>query len=173
MVPNHALIILALLYCDDSFSKAMTIVNTAGWDTDCNSGNVGCLMGIKNGLAGLEDGPDWRGPVADRMYMPTAEAGRTVTDAVHEAQQVINMRCALDKAAPWQPKDGARYHFELPGAVQGFMPEDTIACRGTARVENVIGHSACGERSLAIHLTGLAEGRTTRVLTETLPTLTP
>ena len=75
MVPNHALIILALLYCDDTFSKAMTIVNTAGWDTDCNSGNVGCLMGIKNGLAGLEDGPDWRGPVADRIYMPTAEAG--------------------------------------------------------------------------------------------------
>jgi ADP-ribosylglycohydrolase len=173
MVPNHALIILALLYCDDSFSKAMTIVNTAGWDTDCNSGNVGCLLGIKNGLAGLEDGPDWRGPVADRMYIPTAESGRSVTDAVQEAQQVINIRHALDKAALWRPKNGARYHFELPGAVQSFMPEDTVACRGTARVENVIGHSACGERSLAIHLTGLAEGRTTRVLTETLPTLTP
>ena len=42
------------------------IVNTCGWDTDCNSGNVGCLLGIKNGLAGLDAGPDWRGPVADR-----------------------------------------------------------------------------------------------------------
>ncbi|MBC7257610.1 MAG: ADP-ribosylglycohydrolase family protein, partial [Chloroflexi bacterium] len=58
IVPNHALIIMALLYCDDSFSKALSIVNTAGWDTDCNSGNVGCIMGIKNGLAGLDDGPD-------------------------------------------------------------------------------------------------------------------
>ena len=29
-------------------------------------GNVGCLLGIRNGLAGLDAGPDWRGPVADR-----------------------------------------------------------------------------------------------------------
>jgi ADP-ribosylglycohydrolase len=34
MIPNHALIVLALLYCDDSFHQAMTIVNTAGWDTE-------------------------------------------------------------------------------------------------------------------------------------------
>ena len=42
MVPNHALIIMALLFGDDDFQKTMMIVNTAGWDTDCNSGNVGC-----------------------------------------------------------------------------------------------------------------------------------
>ncbi len=169
IVPNHALIILALLYCDDSFSKALTIVNTAGWDTDCNSGNVGCLMGIKNGLSGLDDGPDWRGPVADRMYVAAAEAGRTVTDAAHEAQQIINIRRVLDGATPWAPKAGARYHFELPGSVQGFVGDESIACRGVAYVENVRGHSACGERSLAIRLNGLADGRLARVLTETLP----
>ena len=53
----------------------MLIVNTAGWDTDCNSGNVGCLLGIKNGLAGIDAGPDWRAPVADRMYISTADGG--------------------------------------------------------------------------------------------------
>ena len=58
MVPNHALIVLALLYSEDDFQRALTIVNTAGWDTDCNSGNVGCIMGIKNGLAGIDAGPD-------------------------------------------------------------------------------------------------------------------
>ena len=84
MVPNHALIHLALLYGDDDFQKALMIVNTCGWDTDCNSGNVGCLMGIKNGLAGIEAGPDWRGPVADRLYLPTADGGRAITDAVRE-----------------------------------------------------------------------------------------
>lgn len=170
IVPNHALIILALLYCDDSFSRALGIVNTAGWDTDCNSANVGCLMGIKNGLAGINDGPDWRGPVGDRMYIPTAEAGRTVTDAVQEAQQVVNIWRALQGSAPWLPKGGARFHFELPGAVQGFSPENSILCRGTAQIENQPGHSACGKRSLAIQLQGLARGRLTRVMTETLPT---
>ncbi len=36
-VPNHALIIHALLHGDDDFRKSLIIVNTSGWDTDCNS----------------------------------------------------------------------------------------------------------------------------------------
>jgi hypothetical protein len=51
MVPNHALIILGLLYGEGDFQKSLMICNTAGWDTDCNSGNLGCLLGIRNGLA--------------------------------------------------------------------------------------------------------------------------
>ena len=58
MVPNHALIIHALLHGDDDFQKSLMIVNTCGWDTDCNSGNVGCLLGIKNGLPGIDAGSD-------------------------------------------------------------------------------------------------------------------
>ena len=46
IVPNHALIILSLLFGDDNFQKSLMIANTAGWDTDCNSGNVGCILGI-------------------------------------------------------------------------------------------------------------------------------
>jgi len=173
MVPNHALIILALLYCEDSFSKALTIVNTAGWDTDCNSGNVGCLMGLKNGLAGLDDGPDWREPVADRLYIPTADGGRATTDAVQVAYEVVNIGRALAGQERLKPKDGARFHFELPGALQGFQPEDTIECRGTTWVENVAGHSAAGSRSLAIHYHALSDGRYARVACETLPDYRP
>ena len=77
MVPNHGLIVLALLHGNDDFSETLKIINTSGWDTDCNSGNVGCLMGIKNGLAGidagLERGLDWRTPVADRIYVSSAD----------------------------------------------------------------------------------------------------
>src|SRR5258706_1553244 len=120
MVPNHALIILGLLYGDDDFQKSLMIANTAGWDTDCNSGNLGCLLGIKNGLAGIDAGPDWRGPVADRMYLPTAEGGRAITDAVAQTYEVVNIGRALAGAPPLAPKEGARFHFELPGAVQGF-----------------------------------------------------
>ena len=116
MVPNHALIIHALLHGDDDFQKSLMIVNTCGWDTDCNSGNVGCLLGIKNGLAGLETGPDWRGPVADRLYLPTADGGRAISDAVTESVHVVNIGRALAGEAPLQFKEGARFHFELPGA---------------------------------------------------------
>src|SRR5438552_12400146 len=167
MVPNHAVIIMALLYGEDDFQRALMIANTAGWDTDCNSGNVGCLMGIKNGLAGIEAGPDWRGPVADRMYLPTADGGRAITDAVRETYEVVSIGRALAGQPASLPKGGARYHFDLPGAVQGFQPEESPETRGTASVENVAGHSESGSYALAIRYHALAPGRAARVATAT------
>ena len=149
MVPNHALIILGFLYGEDDFQKSLMITNTCGWDTDCNSGNLGCLMGIKNGLAGINAGPDWRGPVADRLFVAAADGGRVISDAVIEAGHLINSGCALAGEAPLKPKGGARFHFEFLGSVQGFISDGGI-------VENVRGHSKLGNRSLAMISPGKA-----------------
>ncbi len=167
IVPNHGLIVLSLLWGEDDFQKTLMIVNTCGWDTDCNSGNVGCLMGIKNGLAGIEAGPDYRGPVADRMFLPTADGGRAITDALTEAYHIVNIGRALAGAPALAPKDGARFHFELPGAVQGWLPEDSVESRGTLTLENVAGHSLRGTRSLALRYHGVATGRPARAATAT------
>jgi ADP-ribosylglycohydrolase len=167
MVPNHALIIHALLHGEDDFQRSLMIVNTCGWDTDCNSGNVGCLLGIKNGLPAIDGGPDWRGPVADRMYLPTADGGRAITDAATEAYHIVNVGRALSGQEPVAPKDGARFHFELPGSVQGFQPDDDPTSRGVATVENLKGHSEAGSRSLALRYRHLAPGRVARVSTPT------
>jgi ADP-ribosylglycohydrolase len=167
MVPNHALIIHALLHGEDDFQRSLMIVNTCGWDTDCNSGNVGCLLGIKNGLAGIDVGPDWRGPVADRMYIPTADGGRAVTDAVTETYNIVNIGRALAGEKPVAPKDGARFHFELPDSVQGFQPDGDIDSKGTAKLENVEGHSERGQCSLAIRYEHIAPGRVARITTPT------
>lgn len=145
MVPNHALIILGLLYSDDDFQKALQVVSTAGWDTDCNAGNLGCLMGIKNGLDGLNGAPDWRGPVADRLFLPTAGGGRAITDAVIETYHIVNAGRALHHLPMVAPKNGARFHFELPGSVQGFR-----VISGSASLSNVFGHSKNGRRALAV-----------------------
>lgn len=169
IVPNHAVVIMALLYSDGDFGRAMTVVNTAGWDTDCNSGNVGCILGVANGLAGLDAGADWRGPVADRMVVPTADVGGTVTDAATAALRVASIGCDLAGLERPLMKQGARYHFELPGSVQGFLVDDDSICRGVASLENVTGHSALGTRSLAIKLQGLVQGRCARVRRETYP----
>jgi hypothetical protein len=104
------------------------------------------------------------------MYLPTADGGRAITDAVRETFEVVNIGRALVGEAALAPKQGARFHFELPGAVQGFQPEESAEVRGVAWVENVAGHSTAGERSLAIHYRGLAAGRAGRVAT---PTFTP
>jgi len=153
IVPNHGLIILGLLYGEDNFQKSMLVVNTSGWDTDCNAGNLGCLLGIKNGLAGLESGPDWRGPIANRLYLPCADGGRSITDAVAVTYDIVNVGRALAGEPPLTPKDGAQFHFSLPGSVQGFRPDQQD---GKVRVtlENVAGHSELGDRALALHYQG-------------------
>ncbi len=146
MIPNHALIVMSLLHGADDFGKSLMIVNTSGWDTDCNSGNVGCILGIKNGLDSISAGYDFRTPVADRLYLPTADGGSSITDAVQQTYTVVNLGRALAGQPPLQPKDGARFHFELPGAVQGFQ-----VAAGEGWLENVAGHSQSGTRSLALH----------------------
>jgi len=151
VVPNHALILLGLLYGEDDFQTSLMITNTSGWDTDCNSGNLGCLLGIKNGLAGIDTSKvDWRGPVADRLYLPSADGGRAISDAAREAVTIANLGRELANLPPQTPKSGARFHFELPGSVQGFQVEADPASPGRLRIENAAGHSRTGERCLAI-----------------------
>ena len=163
MVPNHALIIHALLYGDDDFRRSLMIVNTSGWDTDCNAGNVGCLLGIKNGLAPIDDSPvDWRGPVADRLYLATADGGRAISDAAIESLHVVNIGRALADEPPLAPKGGARFHFAFPGSVQGFQAADPTKT-GVSRASG----GEAGEGRLAITLRPGAAGATQRVATPT------
>lgn len=143
MVPNHGVIHLSLLYGGDDFRRALMIANTCGWDTDCNAGNVGCLLGIKGGLAVID--PDLRAPLADQLYLPTADGGRAITDAAREAVWIADLGRALAGAPPLRLKDGARFHFALPGALHGFRsptaqldnPGGALRIRfhGEARVE--------------------------------------
>ena len=176
MVPNHALIQLGLLYGGDNFQQALMITNTSGWDTDCNSANIGCLMGIKLGLQGIDAsasagasastgaGADFRGPVADRLYLPTADGGRAVTDAVIETYSIANSGRALAGEPPLAPKAGARFHFTLPGSVQGFVAEDP----SLLTIENT--QNANGIRGLALRYHGVAAARPARAATATFIT---
>ena len=146
VVPNHALVVHSLLHGAGDFSRSIQILTSCGWDTDSNGGNVGCIAGVLAGLSGIDGGPDWRGPVADRMYLPTADGGSTITDAAREATTIVGYAHALrGKSAP-VVKNGARFHFNFPGAVQGFSAEPASALR----IENVAGFGSDGQRSLAV-----------------------
>lgn len=147
VVPNHALMLMAVLYAPGDFQRAMTIVNTSGWDTDCNAGNVGCLLGIMLGLGGLDAGPDWRGPLADRMLISAADGGNSISDAVRQSYFLAGLGCQLAGAAAVDPpKGGAQFHFSLPGSVQGFRVSNGEGA-AAAKVANVAFE---GGRALAI-----------------------
>jgi len=158
VVPNHGVVLLSLIWAPDDFQRALMIANTAGWDTDCNSGNVGAIMGVRVGLPGINAGPDFRGPVADRLVLPTADGGRATSDALAEAYAMVNRARRLAGEPPLAPKEGARFHFSLEGSVQGFRPRAGAGLCDEVTVENTaIGGS--GDRMLLVRFGGLAPGQ--------------
>jgi ADP-ribosylglycohydrolase len=168
VVPNHALMIMAVLYAPDDFQKAEMIVNTSGWDTDCNAGNVGCLLGIMNGLEGLEAGPDWRGPVADRLLISSADGGDSINDAVRIAYYIASLGLQLAGVAPLDPpKRGAQFHFSLPGSRQGFR---SVGGNGLAQEARLSNAEFEGGKALAISYEALGPGQ---LAVATTPTFSP
>ncbi|OTA02467.1 ADP-ribosylglycohydrolase [Trichoderma parareesei] len=122
VIPNHAIMIMTVLYASDDFDEAMHIINTCGWDTDCNSGNVGCLVAIMLGLSAFKGPFDWRGPLADRALISSADGGYSINNAARIAFDIANIGRRLaghEELMP--PKGGAQFHFSLPGSTQGFQ----------------------------------------------------
>jgi len=132
IVPNHGLVILSLLYSGGDFSRAQTIVNTCGWDTDCNAANVGCILGVRNGLSAFPK-TGFREPVADRLYLSTADGGRAISDALRETDFILQSAYALRGEKYTAPKNGARFHFSLPDSIQGFqvLDDTSSSCSNT------------------------------------------
>lgn len=168
VVPNHALMVMAVLYAPDDFQKAQMIVNTSGWDTDCNAGNVGCLLALMLGLDGIEAGPDWRGPIADRLLISSADGGNSINDAVRTAYYIANLGMTLAGGNPLDaPKGGAQFHFSLSGSQQGFRPVGGHGSAIGVRVGNIEFENA---RALTINYEALAPGLSAAVTT---PTFSP
>jgi hypothetical protein len=154
VIPNHGLMISTLIYAGHDFHDAMHIINTCGWDTDCNSGNIGCLVAIMHGLAAFEDGPDWRGPLADRALISSADGGYSLNNASRITYDLVNVGRKLAGEAPLpSPKNGAQFHFTLPGSVQGFVASRNDLLPSLVKVQQAMDHE--NRPGLAIHLHGL------------------
>ena len=104
--------------------------------------------------------------MADRLLISSADGSRSVTDAVTEAYEIARIGCALENISPpVLPKNGARFHFEFPGSVQGFEVARDYSGSASVCLINVEGQSGLGTRSLAIHFEGVVEEAFVRVAT--------
>ena len=126
VIPNHAVMVMAWSYAGNDFFEAQRIVNTAGWDTDCNAANVGTVSALVAGLDHLCDRYDFRSPFADRLIIPTADGTDSVTDCLRVSRRIA----ALGRRVMGWPvlqagsRPGQPLHaFEQPGSLQGWMVE--------------------------------------------------
>jgi len=156
---NHLAVLMSLLLGGDDWQRSLEICVSAGWDTDSNAGNVGCLNGIRLGLGGFETGADLRGPVADRLYAVSADGGEVVTDAVRETRRIL-AASAASRGEP-TPEPRPRFAFDLPGAVQGFRAHPEPA--GWQALTAVEGTGA----GLRVAYRALARGTRAAVATDT------
>lgn len=152
VIPNHALMVMAWSYAPDNFHAAQTIINTAGWDTDCNAANVGSVMGLVAGLDGINRDYDFQTPTADRLLMPTAEGTEGISDCSIIAQRVEAIgRRTMGWPEATAIKQQAWHNFELPGSLHGYMVEsDSFNHRNTCELRNVAGHSELGSRCMQL-----------------------
>ncbi|MBZ9938567.1 ADP-ribosylglycohydrolase family protein [Mesorhizobium sp. BR1-1-16] len=152
MIPNHAIVLMALLMAGDDFGRSLMIATSAGWDTDCNAGNVGCLNGVRLGLAALDKGPDLRRPVSDFLYVVTSDGASSISDAVRETRGIV---AAADVLAGRElPPACPRFGFDYPGSTQGFAPcPRHVGRQGVLLLSNP-------EGALTVQLQGLSRGVT-------------
>ena len=163
MATNHLVVLMALLMGGDHFQRSISIAASAGWDTDCNAGNVGCLNGIRLGLSGIDDGIDLRGPVADRLYVVTSDGGSCISDAVQEARKLVRAAQRLHGISAEIPS--ARFAFEYPGSLQGFHPYTfPNASQALTEIENA---ATAGKTGLLLRYRQLAAGAKAAVCVET------
>lgn len=115
---NHAMVLAGILAGGDDFARSVMIGASAGWDTDCNAGNIGCYNGIRLGLEGMKVGTDFATPVADRLIIVSSEGGECFTDVVRETRKVVDAICVMHGDSLTKKP---RFFFEYPGSLQGFQ----------------------------------------------------
>ncbi len=116
IIPNAGVIALALLYGGGDFSRSLQIANMAGWDTDCNVGNVGAILGVAVGLEGIE--ARWREPINDLLITASIIGTRNILTI----PQCADLFSAIGRALTGeQPAPKPRYHFAYPGSTSNFQ----------------------------------------------------
>lgn len=161
IIPNIAVMILALLYGNGDFSDTLNICNRCGWDTDCNVGNVATIMGVRNGIAAI-DYEKWRKPINDFLCCSTVAGSLNAMDLPYGASYIVKMAAQLsgeEIPEPYNTIINERIescHFEYPGSTHAIRvrvehSEERMA-RSTqeSMIMNTTESAATGTHSLKI-----------------------
>ena len=176
VIPNSAVMILAMRYGGGDFSKTITICNLCGWDTDCNVGNTGAILGTLVGLPGI-DAQKWRKPINDFLACSSVLGCLNLTDlpygASYLARQAYHM---AGQEAPGVMKEILERridscHFEYPGSTHAMEirveADPRYPGRGETRMMNTEESAHTGKRSLKLFAKSTHGGQAVSVFKRT------
>ncbi len=129
IIPNAAVVVLSLLYGGGDYSKAVCVCNMCGWDTDCNAGNVGTVMGVICGLRGIDD--RWVKPINDLLICSSVVGKYNISDLPSNALFIAKAASELlgeELPEPYRTaaERGDECHFEFPRSTHAI----NVLCRG-------------------------------------------
>lgn len=159
IIPNAGVVALALLYGAGDFSRTIQIANMCGWDTDCNVGNVGAVIGVANGVEGIDAA--WREPINDLLVTASVIGTRNLLTIPPCADLFsrIGRVLAGETAAPPRP----RYHFDYSGSISNFEVRNA----GGRAIELRQRSGIAGRNALQVAIRNLNKKGEVRVFTRT------
>lgn len=161
IIPNAGVCVLAMIYGQGDFNRTVEIATMCGWDTDCNAGNVGTVLGVACGVEGIAD--HYRKPINDSIVMSGISGYLNILDIPTYAKElaILGYRLAKEPCPPellYSYKEGEIYFdFELPGSTHNMRLSEPFFCQmkhstemasqGTGSLEIVFDRMVRGDKS--------------------------
>lgn len=130
IIPNAGVCILALLYGEGDLARTIEIATMCAWDTDCNAGNVGTILGVMNGLEGVP--AKYREPINDFIVTSSVIGTWNILDVPTFVKELAKMSFIYNKQTiPPILEKGSKqgrieFDFELLGSTHGFRTDNSF-----------------------------------------------
>ncbi|MCD7058935.1 ADP-ribosylglycohydrolase family protein [Pelagibacterium xiamenense] len=129
IIPNAGVLALAIAYGEGDLCRTVEIATMCGWDTDCNAGNAGAIIGTFQGVTAAWD--KYRKPINDMLVTSGVTGALNIVDIPTFARELTTLALQLDgrdAPAEWvldMTRRGVRFDFALPGSTHGFRTAGT------------------------------------------------
>lgn len=161
MIPNAGVCALALYYGEGDLARTIEIATMCGWDTDCNAGNVGAILGVMNGPEGVPE--RYRRPIGDVHVASSIAGALNIINLPNAATElaILGSRLAQQETPEsWSRgafSDDLFLDFSLPGGTAGLRTSSDFLAPIAA------GEEYWKEGGTAVILDRLVRGATARV----------
>ena len=124
IIPNAGVCALALYYGAGDFARTIEIATMCGWDTDCNAGNVGAILGVMKGPEGIPD--HYLRPMNDFHAASSVSGALNIIDLPTASRElaILGLRQQGEEIPDiWEPgafSDDIHLDFSLPKSTCGI-----------------------------------------------------